>query len=225
MRSLLTLSTVLLSGTLAVACGDSTGTTSGGGSGGSSTTTSSGGTATGGAGTGGTSTGGNSTGGAGTGGAADIPVVINEISAVDTDYIELVNAGAQSFDLSDYALAGTLTAGEPDVATAARFPAGSSLAAGDHLLILAKQDPTLGVGPHDMCLPPDGPSSCFYATWGISDSKGETVFLLSPTNVVVAVADYPMNATLTGTTWGRLPDATGAFAVNAPTPGAINKAP
>jgi hypothetical protein len=34
-----------------------------------------------------------------------------------------------------------------------------------------------------------------------------------------------MNAVVDGQTWGRLPDLTGSFGANKPTPGAANQAP
>jgi hypothetical protein len=230
--------TILVFGALALACGGSsstsTGTSSGGNGGGTTSSNGgnggAGGNQTGGGGSGGNQTGGggsggNQTGGGGTGGTADVPVVLNEIQATGEDYVELVNTGAMAFDLANYGLADSMGAGEPKIADAARFPAGTVLAPGDHLLVVAEQDPAAGVGPHDVCLAMGGPTVCFYATWGLSAAKGEKVFLLSPADAVVAEAEYPMNAVVAPSTWGRLPDGTGAFAETAPTPGEANKAP
>lgn len=211
MRTLLALTFSCL---FLAACGDSSSTSGSGG----------GGSGAGGSGAGGS--GASSSGGSGgSAGSVDVTVTINEISAKAVDYIELKNTGDAAFDLSDYALAGTLTAGVADVGSAARFPAGTVLDPGGYLIIVGKQDAALGVGPHDICLADGGPSICFYATWGVSDTNGETVYLLTPGNVVATEADYPINAAPAGSSWGRLPDGTGDFALNAPTPGEANAAP
>jgi hypothetical protein len=81
------------------------------------------------------------------------------------------------------------------------------------------------VGPHVMCLASGGPTTCFYASWKVSASNGETVHLLDPKDAPVDEVLYPMDAVPSGQTWGRLPDATGSFAANEPTPGATNAAP
>jgi hypothetical protein len=83
---------------------------------------------------------------------------------------------------------------------------------------------TAAPGPQTTCLP-GGPDTCFHATWAISAKDGERVYLVSPDDEVLADADYPPNAVPLGQTWGRLPDGTGAFAPNAPTPGAANQGP
>ncbi len=213
-------------GFLTFSCGGSPTSGSGGsgaggaGAGGSTTTSTGGATSTGGSGAGG------SVGGGGAGGATfTFPVVINEIHATGEDWIELVNTGATPVDLESYGLSDSTSKGDPKPLDAARFPAGTTLGAGDRLLVVCEQDPAAGVGPHDVCLTVGGPSSCFYATWGISASKGEKLFLLAPDDSPVSEAEYPLNAVLDPSTWGRLPDGTGMFAENAPTPGETNKAP
>ena len=152
----------------------------------------------------------------------DSDVVINEISASGDDWVELVNRGDAPFDLGDHALADT-DMGAPKLSEAVRFPAGTTLAPGEFLLVLADQM-TAPAGPQTMCLP-GGPDTCFHALWAISAKDGERVHLVSPEDEVLADADYPPNAVPLGQTWGRLPDGTGAFAANAPTPGAANQGP
>lgn len=221
---------LLLLGLFVGACAEASNTTADGGSGGSggnggATTTSNGG-----GGAGGQTT--TSNGGSGgettttsSGGSGGMPVVVNEIRASDGDYVELMNTGSTAFDLSDYALADSLDDGTPKIDEAARFPAGTTIGPFEHLLVVADQDPAVGVGPHDVCLPDGGPTSCYYSPWGISDGNGDTIFLLSPDDEIVAEGAYPAAAAPAGSTWGRLPDGTGDFAVNAPTPGEPNKAP
>jgi hypothetical protein len=183
----------------ATACSDDTGDSSG--SGGSTST--------------GTTTGG---GGAPT----DSDVVINEISASGDDWVEITNVGAAPFDLGGLAVADA-DMGVPKVAEAVRFPAGTTLGVGEFLLILGQQM-TAPPGPQTTCLA-GGPDTCYYATWGISASNGERLYVLSADDQVLAIADYPPNAVPIGQTWGRLPDGSGDFAPNAPTPGAANQGP
>jgi hypothetical protein len=170
----------------------------------------------GGAAAGGTSGAAGSSGSAGSAGAPGA-VVINEISG-HADWFEIYNGGSAPLDLSGFGATDTSsTDGKADVAGAVRLPAGTSLAAGGFLLVAGKGTPPALCG---------APPSCFSGTFGISASKGESVYLISNKDVVVAEGSYPMNATPDDkTTWSRLPDGTGAFAPGAPTPGGKNKAP
>ncbi len=155
------------------------------------------------------------------GGSANL--VINEISAAGDEWVELYNAGTAPFDLSFLRVADSESDGGPRASRAMRFPAGTMLSPGQYVLVLANQSDA-GVGPQTRCLD-GGPSTCFHATWSISASRGETVWVLSSTGDVTLQELYPMNAAADGQTWGRLPNGTGAFAVNRPTPGALNAAP
>lgn len=170
------------------------------------------------------SAGGGDQGGTG-GGTATTTVVVNEISAKGSDWIELGNPGPGSADLGGLGLCDSDDSGQCNTADALRFPEGTQLAPGAYLLILGDQLPEDGPGPHTACLPDGGPSSCFYATWKVSASRGETVYLISQSDQVLAQFEYPMEAAADGQTWGRLPDLTGEGAVTAPTPGAENAAP
>ncbi|WP_437590225.1 lamin tail domain-containing protein [Sorangium sp. So ce1000] len=168
--------------------------------------------------------GGDGQGGTG-GGAATTTVVVNEISAKGSDWIELGNVGPGSADLGGLGLCDSDDSGQCNTADALRFPEGTQLAPGAYLLVLGDQAPEDGPGPHTTCLPDGGPSSCFYATWKVSASRGETVYLISANDQVLAQFEYPMEAAADGQTWGRLPDLTGEGAATAPTPGAKNEAP
>lgn len=110
-----------------------------------------------------------------------------------------------------------------DETNAVIFPSGASLPAHGYVLVVGKEDADAGVGPHDMCLSMGGPTSCYYATWGISNKKGDAVYLHDANDKPLDMAAYPMNATMNGQTWCRLPDVTGAFAVCTPTPGGPNQ--
>lgn len=215
--------TVVLFAALVMACaearnpgGGAGGDAGGGGAGGSGATSSTGGGGAAG-GTGGTT-------GTGAGGAAS-PLVINEIGATGDEFVEIVNPTSKAISLDDLALADTdSTNGEPKIADAARFPKGAEIAPGEHLVVLCGQDPSDGVGPHDKC-GADGPDICYYATWSVSAKDGETVFLLSPSDEILAQAEYPADAASTGNTWGRFPDVTGDLAETLATAGKPNELP
>ena len=150
-------------------------------------------------------------------------LVINEISAAGDEWVELFNAGSAPVDLSDLQVADSESDGGARLSRAIRFPAGTTLAPGQYALVLANQADA-GAGPQTACLD-GGPATCFHAGWSLSASRGETVWVLSPSGSVVLSALYPMNATVAPNTWGRLPNGTGDFAVSRPTPAASNAAP
>lgn len=187
------------------------------GAGGASTTTTGSSTAT----TGTTSTASSS----GTGGSAPTGVVINEISAKGGDWIELANAGATSVDIGGNGLCDSDDTGACNLVEAIRFPAGTTLGPGEYLLIVGNKESDAGVGPFTDCLTTGGPATCFYAPWKVSASKGEKVHYITADNFPINEAEYPMDAVPSGQTWGRIPDRTGNFAANKPTPGAANEAP
>lgn len=162
---------------------------------------------------------------------ADVPggaqLVINEIRATGDDWVELKNTGTTAIDLGGMVLADTDTevdGGAPRVADGVTFPAGTSLGAGQYLLIVVGLSMP-GMGPQMACLGDAGPMTCYHANFGISASRGERIYLLTSSGAELTHADYPMNAAPDGSTWGRLPDGTGGFAVTRPTPGAANAAP
>jgi hypothetical protein len=79
--------------------------------------------------------------------------------------------------------------------------------------------------PQTKCLDKDGPATCFYATWKLSSSDGDGVFLIDKKGEVVTSAQYPASAVPDGDTYGRLPDVAGMFTANQPTPGQPNQVP
>jgi hypothetical protein len=154
-------------------------------------------------------------------------VVINEICAKGDDWVELLNPTDSEVDLGGFGLCDDVdpSAGsECDLATALRFASGTKLAAGAYLLIVGDQDVSAGVGPYSTCLAGGGPSVCYYVSWKVSASNGETLHLVDADDQVVDEARYPADAVPSGETWGRLPDGKGGFSANAPTPGAANTA-
>ena len=152
-------------------------------------------------------------------------MVINEISATVEDWIELANAGDGDADLGGHGLCDSDAMGECSLPDVVRFPAGTTLALGERLLIVGNKAVDPGVGPFTDCLASGGPKTCFYASWKVSSSKGEKVHYIGTDDEVLTEIDYPIAAAPDGQTWGRLPDLTGDFQVNKPTPGKANSAP
>ncbi|MBL8680081.1 MAG: lamin tail domain-containing protein [Myxococcales bacterium] len=151
-------------------------------------------------------------------------LTINEIRAEGEDWIELVNVGTSTADLSGWGVTDSETDMDARVASAARFPAGTTLAPASYLLVVVDMSDA-GAGPQMRCLSDGGPTTCFHGTFGISASRGEALHLVDPSGRVVESVLYPMNAAMAGESWGRLPNGVGAFARNRLTPGATNAAP
>ncbi|MGC4117423.1 MAG: lamin tail domain-containing protein [Myxococcales bacterium] len=148
-----------------------------------------------------------------------VSVAINEICARSGDWFELVNPSGAAVDLGGYRLADSADGGAR-LDEAVLFTDGTSLAPGEHLLILGKQ-PDAGLGRQTGCLD-GGVNVCFGASFGISNSSGETLYLVGPDGEVVTTAVYPAGVVAKGRTWGRIPDGTGAFTETTPTPAAAN---
>ncbi|MFO0604832.1 MAG: lamin tail domain-containing protein [Polyangiales bacterium] len=150
-------------------------------------------------------------------------LVINEIRAADEEWVEFYNAGTGAVDLSNVQVADSESDGGARVSRAMTFPAGLMLAPGQYVL-LAINVSDAGAGPQTACVD-GGPSTCFHANWGLSASRGETVHVLSASGAPIVAQAYPADAVDAGLSYGRLPNGTGAFAANRPTPGAPNAAP
>lgn len=156
------------------------------------------------------------------GGSGATAVVVNEVNAQGSDWVELFNAGRSSVDLSMHQLADSNTDGTPRVERALRFPSGTMIAPGAFLFVRADVA-TVDGGVQTDCAPAAAP--CFHIDWGISASNGETVFLLAPDGTVLDRAVYPPNGAPAGKTLARIPDGQGALVPATPTPGASNRAP
>ncbi len=166
-------------------------------------------------------------GGKGTPGSSSL--VVNElVGSGSNEWLELANNSGAEVDLGGFGLADQdKDTGEAKVGDALRFPAGTTLGARGYLLVmLSKSDQAPGPYAADACLP-GAASGCFYATFGLSVSRGETVFLLAADNTVLASTPYPSAVAVNpnGTqTACRIPDMTGEFQACAITPGAANSA-
>jgi len=150
-------------------------------------------------------------------------LVVNEISAIGEDWVELANGGAEELDLSGIGITDQLDDGTPKYADTMRFPSGTKLAVGEYIFIRADLKMPLP-GEQTMCLTMGGPASCYQAAWGISDTNGDKLFLLSSDNQVLSEVAYPPAAVTTGQTYCRIPSGIGNFVTCEPTPDAANKA-
>jgi hypothetical protein len=153
-------------------------------------------------------------------GLSSFGIVINEVSGVGADWVELFNAGGAAVDLSGFRIADD-DAGAPKLAEAVSLPSGTIVDAGGYLFVLADQGAAAMPGAQTTCAP--GPSPCFHASFGISKS-GDVVYLLDAADQPVDQVVFPAGVA-DGQTIGRLPNGSGDFAPNKPTPGAVNAAP
>ena len=162
-------------------------------------------------------------------GDQSLTVAFNEVSAAGDEWLELYNTGSSEFDLGNYAIADSdETTGEPRINKAMRFPVGTKLAKGGFVLVLlGKSNSAAGPYAAEACLP-GVPAGCFYASFSVSQARGEAVHLLGPDNASVLKVIYPANldfeagAQLSAC---RIPDGTGEFVTCTQTPGAANVAP
>lgn len=140
-------------------------------------------------------------------------VVINELMASNAtglqdasgafpDWIELHNAGDEVVDLSAFSVTD-----DPAVPQKWSFPAGVTLGAGEHLILFADGDPSVGDEIH--------------TSFSLSRT-GETVQIIGPATADLPVVDevfYPPQGV--DISWARQPD--GTFAEDpTPTPGEPN---
>lgn len=132
-------------------------------------------------------------------------IVINEILPKNSqngtdqdgeydDWIELYNLSAEQLDISGFYL--TDSKKNP---TKWKFPQGTTIAANGYLIVWADEDSTHVSGLH--------------TNYKLS-ADGENVVLLSPTQEVINLVEYP--ATLTEQSYARKPNGTGDFKWAAP---------
>lgn len=127
-------------------------------------------------------------------------VVINEVECTGRDYIEVVNATAEAMDVAGWRLADDFTKQGHQYT----LPSGTVLAPGDHVVFKQEKDLEAGFA------------------FGIKCGQ-DTVYLLDGARAVVD--EIKVGAVPAGSTFGRLPDATGEFAETCPTPGGENEPP
>lgn len=151
-------------------------------------------------------------------------LVINEIRAAGDDWIELKNTSTVSVDLSELSITDSDGPGTPATDHVTTFPSGFVVEPGAYVLVVADLGMAARDGIQTDCLG-GGVASCLEASFGISKSSGDEIFLLDSANNVLMSATYPPNATADDQTWARLPDGTGDFAPASPSPFAANEAP
>lgn len=133
------------------------------------------------------------------------PVRINEAvwrdaDAAAADWIELVNTGAEAVELGGFRLAD-----EDFDENFTPLPPGLSIAPGAHLLFRRDNsvDPQL--------------------SFGFGLDANDAVLLIDAGGALVDIADWTDGSVPSGASFGRQPDASGAFTtLDAPTPGAAN---
>ncbi len=145
--------------------------------------------------------------------AADFTVYINEICTQNkscladsyglySDWIELYNAGSTAVDLSGYGLSDKTA--EPLQWT---FPAGTSIAAGERMIIFASKQASTATELHT----------------GFALSKnGETLLLSDSQGTILQEINVPTLAE--DSSYGRTPDGSSTFEVMEATPGTANEA-
>lgn len=149
--------------------------------------------------------------------ANDDPVAaqlaFNEVGATGNDFVELYNTGTTPLAIAGYAITDSRKDGFPKISHAIRFPAGTTVPAGGYVVVLFEGE----------CPASTTAYVCVRGTaGGVSQTRGDTVHLLDPENLVVSSTTYPRMAAPTGWTWGRFPNGTGAFKATRRTPGAVN---
>lgn len=150
-------------------------------------------------------------------------VMINELAATDVvDFVELANASTSSQVVGDLRVADADEDGGPRLATATSLVGAATMDPGDRLVVVGGYA-SAAPGPQRECS--GGISPCFQASWGIGASEGETMYLLSPTDLIVDQVTYPGKDVPVGQSWGRVPDLAGPFTAAVPTPLLPNAAP
>ncbi len=149
-------------------------------------------------------------------------LVFNEFEAT-VDYFELANAGSNRLDLGGLRLTDDGEDAAPRLEVATTIPEGTRLGPGEVLLVLANLDEAAKPGWRTEC--GGHAERCLHASFGISRDSGERFYVVAPGGDVVLRGGYPARPVADGLSWGRLPDAIGAFGANRPTPGAHNRPP
>lgn len=151
-------------------------------------------------------------------------LVINEISADGDDWIELYNSTSHTLSLGGLQITDSSAPETPATDHTTVFPGDFALAAGAYVVVVADLGTATREGVQTDCLAGAVPT-CLEASYGISKSAGDTIFILAADNTVLLAAVYPPNAVASGETWARSPNGTGDFSAGNPTPGAANEAP
>lgn len=148
------------------------------------------------------------------------PFVLNEIAAAESEYVEVANATSTKLAAEGLAVADADVDGGPRFDQAARLSAGATLAGRGRVVFVGGfKHPEEGPRRAD-CVA--GLPTCYHAAWNISGAKGETMFLLSPDDVIIDQVAFPASGLGTGQTWQRRPDLRGSFSAGLASPGRPN---
>lgn len=133
-------------------------------------------------------------------------VVVNEVYAsgsdplTDPDWVELKNVGTMTLDLTGYRVR--------DDKTTASLPAGTQISPGGYLQIFCDDAPD------------GGASSGIHVPFKLGSQ--DEFYLLAPDGSVVDGVAWTAMMAAAGRSYGRLPDGTGQYLLQTPTPGARN---
>ena len=149
-------------------------------------------------------------------------VVINEMSG-QGEWVEIMNAGTAAADIGDFGITDhDADTNGPNLSHTVHFPKGTVLSPNAYVVVVGLAS---GVAPDAGLCPSGGWSYCFFGEFGISDKKGETMYLLDPSDAIATEVAYPANTVSDTAAWGRVPNGTGTFRAVVPTPGDANQAP
>lgn len=156
------------------------------------------------------------------GGTADIALVVDELRAQGSDWIELRNSGSSPLSLRGLRISDGDA--EPNAEHITALPAEVTLAPDERFVVICKPTPLLeGLQTGANC-PVDGVERCIHADFKLSHGNGDTVFVLDAEGRVGNRLVYPAMGSQEGESWCRL-SATSTGERCAPTPGAANEAP
>lgn len=149
-------------------------------------------------------------------------LVINEVSVDGSDFVELFNSSDHPLNISGLKVAdfdgATMS---PKLDESVEIPEATTLGVGETLTIDANiVDAQPGFQTN---CPESNASQCLQGTFGLS-SKGETVFLLTPTGEILDSVSIDAGASPEPNSWCRIPDGVGNFSLCASSPGAPNVA-
>ena len=146
-------------------------------------------------------------------GPRESPIVINEIGAGATSWIELYNDSDARAELGSQLLRASSEFGAPYLLVTN----GSSLAPRQFVVITL--DPP---DPGAPCDRDGGASLCLSGGFVLDGVRGGRITVMRFVGPALQAVDYPADLAARGATWGRAPDGSGAFALTNPTPGAPN---
>lgn len=129
---------------------------------------------------------------------ADNDTVIADAADEHDDWLELLNPSSAPVDLAGYGLT------DGSTSTPWRFPSGTTVAPGEHLLVWCDGDLA---------------QAGFHADFQLSKG-GETLTLTDSAGATADAVSFPAQAL--DAAWGRFPDASEGWGSVTPTPGAAN---